>query len=576
MAQPHISKPKKSTTKSTTKQMGQAAQKLSAKAPASASQKPSAKASGEAVSKQDRKSSQESVSRPSRKTPSKPTKKHGGKPIAAKSVSKSLRKPAGKPETKPASKPEAKSANRSRPKSAAPAAPKPGKDYAALLRAGLQFCPHARECGACQTINGSYDESLQTKDDQVAELFEGLVTDEALEPTLGMDVPLHYRNKVISPFVYGKKRQAGVAGASGGSDGFVSKKQAKSHRGSGTKGSKAAAQREILCGMYAQGTHRVVDTRYCLVENEQAKAVIQAIRALMAKWSIEPYDEDTGEGFLRHAVVRVGHKSGEVLVTLVTNDEAFPSSKSFCRELVKRCPFITTIVQNVNKRQTNVVLGEQERTLYGPGFILDELCGLSFRISSQSFYQVNATQTEVMYNVAMDFADVAHASTVIDAYCGTGTIGLVAAKRGAGQIVGVDNVASAIEDARQNARHNGLDNATFVHADATEFMKAQAAEGASVDVLLMDPPRAGSTPEFLHGALQLNPQRIVYISCNPQTQARDAAILCKGGFCLTRLQPVDMFPHTDHVETVALFERATPSQPDPSTGAKEASVRGQE
>lgn len=429
-------------------------------------------------------------------------------------------------------------------------APKPGKDFEALLRAGLQFCPHAQACGACQTINDSYEESLQAKDDYVAELFEDLISKDILEPTLGMDIPLHYRNKVISPFVYGKQRAAKAP------NDFIAKKQAKMQRGQQRdKNASSGKQREILCGMYASGSHRIVDTTYCLVENEQAKTVIHTIRALMEKWSIEPYDEDTGKGFLRHAVVRVGHKSDEVLVTLVTNTDAFPNSKSFCRELVKRCPFITTIVQNVNKRQTNVVLGEQERTLYGPGFILDELCGLSFRISSQSFYQVNATQTEVLYNVAMDLANVADAESVIDAYCGTGTIGLVAASRGAGRVIGVDNVASAIEDARQNAWHNGLSNTTFICADATEFMKAQAAEGASVDVLLMDPPRAGSTPEFLDAALQLSPQRIVYISCNPQTQARDATHLCRGGYRLTRLQPVDMFPHTEHIETVTLFER---------------------
>lgn len=471
----------------------------------------------------------------------------GGSDNAKVNKTKTSASKVKKPQTK-VSKPKATMGSYS--KAAPKPACKPGKDFEALLRAGLQFCPHAQECGACQTINDSYDESLQAKDDYVASLFENLVSETCIEPTLGMDVPLHYRNKVISPFVYGKKRTSKAP-----SD-FIIKKQAKAGYGKQhTHGSSLNGRREILCGMYASGTHRVVDTTYCLVENEQAKAVIHTIRTLMEKWSIEPYDEDTGEGFLRHAVVRVGHKSGEVLVTLVTNNDAFPNSKSFCRELVKRCPFITTIVQNVNKRQTNVVLGEQERTLYGPGFILDELCGLSFRISSQSFYQVNATQTEVLYNVAMDFAQVSHAQTVIDAYCGTGTIGLVAAQRGADHVIGVDNVASAIEDARQNACHNGLTNAMFVHADATEFMKAQADEGVSVDVLLMDPPRAGSTPEFLDAALQLNPQRIVYISCNPQTQARDAAHLCEGGYRLSRIQPVDMFPHTEHVETVALFER---------------------
>lgn len=502
-------------------------------------------------------SGEKSASKPKSKSSQK--RKIAGKTRGEKEVLKASSKSSKvpfKPNAQTDKRSSAKSAPKSAPKSSAKPIPAPGKDYAALLRAGLQFCPHARDCGACQTINDSYEESLQAKDDYVAELFERLMDEEALEPTLGMDSPVHYRNKVISPFVYGQKRSSQAP------NDFIAKKQAKASRSQKRNSqSKPRQQREILCGMYAQGTHRVVDTRYCLVENEQAKAIIQAIRALMEKWAIEPYDEDTGEGFLRHAVVRVAHKSGEILVTLVTNGEAFPNSKSFCRELVKRCPFITTIVQNINKRQTNVILGDQEKTLYGPGFILDELCGLSFRISSQSFYQVNAVQTEVLYNVAMDLAQVEHAETVVDAYCGTGTIGLVAAKRGAGQVIGVDSVASAIEDARQNARHNGITNATFVHADATAFMKEQAQEGASVDVLLMDPPRAGSTPEFLAAAVQLRPKRIVYISCNPQTQARDAAQLCEGGYKLTRLQPVDMFPHTEHVETVALFEYSAGSLP---------------
>ncbi len=333
--------------------------------------------------------------------------------------------------------------------------------------------------------------------------------------------------------------------------------------------------------MYAAGTHRIVDTRECLIENEQAKRVIQAVRSIMLKFGIEPYDEDRGVGFMRHAVVRVGHTSGEVLVTLVTNGRQFPGAKSFCRELVRRCPFVTTVVQNINERQTNVVLGQQEQVLYGPGFILDKLCGLSFRISSQSFYQVNSVQTEVLYRKAVELARFTGAEHAIDAYCGTGTIGLVAASMGAARVTGVDSVASAIRDARQNARHNGVDNAEFVAADAGAFLRELAADAAAVTdaaaaanmpaneaaapgeapsarepiVLLMDPPRAGSTEEFLSAAVRLAPDRIVYISCNPQTQVRDLAFLRKHGYEARAVQPVDMFPHTDHIETVVLLTR---------------------
>ena len=209
----------------------------------------------------------------------------------------------------------------------------------------------------------------------------------------------------------------------------------------------------------------------------------------------------------------------------------------------------------MNTRQTNVIMGEREQRLYGPGFILDKLCGLSFRISSQSFYQVNAVQTEVLYRTAVDLAALAGGERAIDAYCGTGTIGLVAASCGAGEVIGVDSVESAIRDARQNARHNGIENARFVAADAGAFMRQLAADGQRADVVLMDPPRAGSSEEFIDALAELAPSRVVYISCNPETQVRDCRLLRNLGYRVKVVQPVDMFPHTDHVETVALLER---------------------
>ena len=382
------------------------------------------------------------------------------------------------------------------------------------------ICRVSKQCGGCSRIDVPYNEQLAAKDEFVRNLF-GCFADVEIRSILGMDDPNHYRNKVTSPFAPGKR------GPNGG--------------------------REILTGMYAAGTHRIIQTDGCLVENEQAQQVVRAAKQIMKKHRIEPYDEDKGTGFIRHAVVRVGHESGEVLVTLVTNDDAFPNSKSFCRELVKRCPFVTTVVQNVNTRQTNVILGQQEKKLYGPGFILDTLCGLSFRISSQSFYQVNALQTTVLYDTAIRLANLDGTQTVIDAYCGTGTIGLVAAKRGAARMIGVDSVESAIRDARENARHNGVDNATFVAADAGAFMCECAEAGDKVDVVFMDPPRAGSTEMFLDALVKLRPDRVVYISCNPETQVRDVQHLVAKGYALKTIQPVDMFPHTDHVETVVLL-----------------------
>lgn len=385
-------------------------------------------------------------------------------------------------------------------------------------------CSVSRECGACQHVGEPYDGQLAAKDERVRALFAGSAFAHAdVRPILGMDDPFHYRNKVTSPFAPGKR------GPNGG--------------------------REILTGMYAAGTHKLVNTDGCLVENERAQQVVSTIRQLARKHHVEPYDENRHVGFLRHVVVRVGHESDEVLVTLVTNGAEFPSSKAFCRALVKRCPFITTIVQNVNTRQTNVILGEREQRLYGPGFILDTLCGLSFRISSRSFYQVNAVQTTVLYEKAIEFARLDGTSTVIDAYCGTGTIGLVAAKRGAAQVTGVDSVDSAIRDARENARHNGVGNARFVTADAGDFMRQMAAEGERADVVLMDPPRAGSTPEFLDALVHMAPDSVVYISCNPETQVRDLRYLAECGYVTQLVQPVDMFPHTDHIETVAAVVR---------------------
>lgn len=422
------------------------------------------------------------------------------------------------------------------------------------------ICPVRARCGACQLLNVPYPEQLARKQQDMERLFAPFNPDE-LRPIAGMDDPFHYRNKVTSPYVPGKKvsgRGQGGKANNSKQDGRGGKAKCNGKREAAT----GAPRREILCGMYAAGTHRVIATDECLIENVAAKRAILAIRSIMARHNMEPYDEDTGRGFVRHAVVRVGHSSGEMLITLATNEREFPASRSFCRELKRRVPEVTTIVQNVNTRQTNVILGTEEKTLYGPGFILDELCGLSFRISSHSFYQVNATQTEVLYRLAIGLAHLTSTETALDAYCGTGTIGLVAAhglpespEACAARVIGVDNVASAIKDARANARHNGIENAEFETGDAGAFMERLAKDGGALDVLFMDPPRAGSTERFLGAACQLAPERIVYISCNPDTQARDVRFLTQRGYRLSCVQPVDMFPHTAHTECICLLER---------------------
>ena len=425
-------------------------------------------------------------------------------------------------------------------------------------------CPVDARCGGCKNLCVPYTKQLIDKQLRIERLFAPLAPDGTISLIKGMKDPYHYRNKVISPFAPGKKLPPRGQ----------NRKAADARAAKGGKGKRSQARYEILTGMYAAGSHELVPTDRCLIENETAKKVVLAVRDIMRKHDVAPYREDTGTGFMRHVVVRIGHTSGEVLVTLVTNSDDFPSSKSFCRELIRLCPAVTTVVQNVNERQTNVILGDKERVLYGPGFILDELCGLSFRISSKSFYQVNATQTEVLYRAAMDLAGFDGTQVAIDAYCGTGTIGLVAAKSGAARVIGVDSVESAIRDARTNARHNGVENAEFVAGDATDFMCELAKEGvlgaseqeegaqAGGLVVLMDPPRAGSTEEFLRAAAALAPKRIVYISCNPETQARDVEFLDSIGYAVVAVQPVDMFPHTDHIECIVALEPVDSLSPD--------------
>lgn len=400
----------------------------------------------------------------------------------------------------------------------------------AVLAKGGLYCPIDGRCGGCTLLSVSYDRQLRSKQAEMEALFADLLDDDArIRSIVGMKDPRHYRNKVVSPYV-----------------GVYDKK---------------ARRRRVLCGMYERGTHRVIDSRECPIENQEAKRIILAIRDLMPKFGIAPYDEDADTGFLRHVQVRVGHASGEVMVTLVTREDTFPASKAFVRALIKKHPSITTVVQNVNTRQTNVIMGDKERTLYGPGFILDSLCGLSFRISSKSFYQVNVEQTEALYTRAVEMARLTGTETVMDAYCGTGTIGLVAARGvsggpGAARVIGVEERPDAVADARNNARHNGIAAAEFVADDAGAFMRTLAARGEELDVLLMDPPRSGSTPDFLKAACTLAPHRIVYISCNPKTQARDAEYLVAHGYRIDEMQPVDMFPHTPHTENILSFERA--------------------
>ena len=369
---------------------------------------------------------------------------------------------------------------------------------------------YEKKCGGCPLLALPYREQLAKKQARLQELLGGFAPVKAVQ---GMAEPLHYRNKAIASF--------------------------------------ATQRGKLVCGLYAEGTHRVLPGADCLLQeeilNKTLAAVLDAARA--CRWTA--YDEDRGTGLLRHTVLR-SSGDGKVLVTLVTPGPDLPGSKNFCTALRKKAPWVVSIVQNINPTRSSAVLGSREKTLYGPGFVLDTLCGTQFAISSRSFYQVNRTQTEVLYKKALELAKLTGRETVIDAYCGIGTIGLCAAPL-AKQVIGVERNPAAVKDAAANARRNKIANARFVCADATEWMAAAAGEGLHPDVVFLDPPRAGSTPECIAAVNKMKPRRVVYVSCDPETLARDVAAFTRLGWRAAKFCPVDLFPQTKHVETVVLL-----------------------
>ena len=393
--------------------------------------------------------------------------------------------------------------------------PNPPKEQEKAQRPAREIrwnCPAAAKCGGCQLTRLSYAEQLQWKQQRVAELLDGICE---VRPILGMDDPFHYRNKVHAVLAVDKAGKP-------------------------------------ISGVYAMGTHRVVPVRHCLIEDCRADRIIQTIVAMLPAYKLRIYNEYTHRGFLRHILIRTGHVTGQIMVVLVATSLEFPGKKAFVQELIQRHPEITTVVLNCNQRETSMVLGTKEITLYGEGYMEDELCGKRFRISPQSFYQVNAKQCELLYRTAIDAAQLTGAETLLDAYCGTGTIGLCASD-GCKQLIGVELNADAIRDAKENARRNGVENARFLCDDAGRFMQKLAKEGNAPDVVMMDPPRAGSDQKFLQSLLMLKPKRVVYVSCNPETLARDLRVLVDGGYRAEWATPVDMFPGTEHVETVVLL-----------------------
>lgn len=379
-------------------------------------------------------------------------------------------------------------------------------------RKEADLCPVYQKCGGCQLLHMDYKKQLKWKKEQVSRLLEPYGK---VEEIIGMEDPLHYRCKVHA--VFGRDRKG-----------------------------------NIISGIYQTGTHRIVPVESCLLENAKADAIIGTIRGLLKSFKIKVYDEDTNYGLLRHVLIRTGYATGQIMVVLVLRSPILPSKNNFVKALLKEHPEITTVVINVNDRKTSMVLGDRQQVIYGSGYIEDELCGMRFKISAKAFYQVNPVQAGKLYEKAISYAGFTGKECVLDAYCGTGTIGMIAAPH-VKQVIGVELNQDAVKDAIAGAKKNRLPNIRFYQADAGEFAVDMAREGEKVDVVLMDPPRSGSSEKFLEALRTQRPKKIVYVSCNAETLARDLKYLCNNGYRLKKAAAVDMFPYTDDVEMVCLL-----------------------
>lgn len=375
-------------------------------------------------------------------------------------------------------------------------------------------CPVFKKCGGCQYLDLSYEKQVRKKAEQLRTLLKPFCRTESF---IGMEQPLHYRHKVNATF--GRDRRGNV-----------------------------------ISGTYKEGTHFLVSVDTCLLEHEKADDIIRTIRRLLPSFKIKTYDEDTGYGLLRHVLIRVSHATGQIMVVLVLASPILPSKNNFVKALRKDHPEISTVVINVNDKKTSMILGEKEQVIYGPGYIEDRICGKTFKISPKSFYQVNPVQTEKLYGKALEYAGLTGKETVLDAYCGTGTIGLIASDL-AKKVIGVELNRDAVKDAIVNAKRNGAKNIQFYQKDAGEFMVQLAESGDKVDVVFMDPPRTGSSEQFLSSLVRLSPEKVIYVSCNPETLARDLKYLTAKGYLVKKAVGVDMFPHTTHVECVTLLQR---------------------
>ena len=380
-------------------------------------------------------------------------------------------------------------------------------------------CGIYKQCGGCQVQHLSYEGQLKMKHDTVVNHLKriGHIEDANVLPTIGMQNPSRYRNKTQVPFGY--------------------------------------ADGKVVAGFYQKRSHEIINMQSCLIQTDISDQIVETMRQLCQELEIDPYNESLNLGVLRHVIVRVGFKTEEIMVTLVTRTHEIPNSELLIQRLVSKYPKIKSIAQNVNPKVTNVIFGDETRILYGEPYIYDEMNGIRFAISPRSFYQVNPIQTETLYSKAVEYAQLSGNEIVFDAYCGIGTITLFLALH-AKQVYGVEIIPEAIEDAKMNARLNGFENTQFAVGKSEEIIPAWIENGIVPDVIVVDPPRKGCDRSLLDTMLEAAPDRIVYVSCDSSTLARDLRVLIDGGYKLEVVQPVDMFPQTAHIECVAKLVRA--------------------
>lgn len=374
-------------------------------------------------------------------------------------------------------------------------------------------CKYKNKCGGCRYQGFTYEEQLQSKQKWVTDLLSKFAK---VDDIVGAENPYFYRNKIHSTFANLPKG-------------------------------------EVTSGTYEEHSHRLVPIDKCLIQDEKADEIILTMRKLAKSFKMRAYDVDKGQGLLRHVLIRTGKKSGEILLVLVLSSHIFPGKKNFVKAIRKEHPEITSIVVNVNDKKTSMILGDREFTIYGKGFIVDELCGKNFKISPKSFYQINHDQTEKLYNKALEVAEFKGHETILDAYSGTGTIGIIAADS-VKDVISVELNKDAHRDAVMNAKKNGVNNIRFFNADAGQFCIDLANHKEKIDAVIMDPPRSGSDENFINSVLKLSPEKVIYISCNPETLARDLNMFT-GKYEVKSITPFDLFPWTGHVESVVLMSK---------------------